>query len=107
MGEESNPIGGIQMDPVVNCNSLSEAIFTFLDSVLRKISICTFGINKYNSQGNNFLYIVIERLLASSFWQLIYPQEEHSMWNKLLVATAVNIWLHHMGTHISAFCREW
>ena len=36
MGEESNPKGGMQLDPVVNCNTFSKAICTFLGSMLRK-----------------------------------------------------------------------
>ena len=35
VGEESNPKGGIQPDPVMNCNTFSKAICTFLGSVLR------------------------------------------------------------------------
>ena len=36
VGEESNPKGGILLDPVVNCNTFSKAICTFVGSVLRK-----------------------------------------------------------------------
>ena len=68
MGEQLNPEGGIQLDPVVNCNTFSKAICTFLGSMLRKTSPSTqIEINKYNSYRNSCLILYILEIVIEHY----------------------------------------